>query len=249
MDYLLNLTHIMIQQALIGGYWLAPSNQMSGSLLTSLVAYYKMETLTTDSVGTYTLTNNNSVSSWTGKIWSAADFWATNTNKGLSRTASLPFTYSSAWSVSLWVKMNTEISTWRQEFFNLSDFGTPWAQNRIEYNYNGWTRRMEFMINSASTGQVNSNISLWTSNWHHMVMTYAGGTSWAITAYIAWSSVWWATASISWTVAVADIMSIGCLENYTSYASALIDEIWIWTKVLTAWEVTTLYNSGNWLTY
>lgn len=221
---------------------------MTWSLLTNLVAYYKMETLTTDSVGSFSLTNNNSVASATWKIWNCADLWTANTNKSLS-TTSLPFVATWAFSVSLWAKMNTEISSGSQTFFCLADYWTNWQQNRIEYDFNWWSRRMRFIMNAATLRDINSTTTLWTTNWNHFIITYSWWTWWTLTFYINGTSVWTNTWALSGSLGWTDIMTIWSLENLSQYASSLIDEVWIWTKQLTSWEVTTLYNSWNWITY
>jgi len=47
---------------------------------------------------------------------------------------------------------------------------------------------------------------------------------------------------------MATEFQIGSIEN-SSYWSGLIDEIGIWSRVLTADEITALYNEGTGITY
>jgi hypothetical protein len=74
----------------------------------SLVAYWRLEN-TSDSKGSRTLTNNNTVAFNSAKFNNGADGGATNTNKYLSLAAdTLGMTYTGAKSFSLWLKLTTE---------------------------------------------------------------------------------------------------------------------------------------------
>lgn len=216
-----------------------------------LVAYYAMNNwgLTTDSKGTYNLTNTNSVSTASWKIWCGADFWTANTNKVLEINWNLWLTSTWAKSISWWVKMNTEITSSIQTFFWLNTFWTSWSQTRIEYDYNGWSRVVRFWVNWWWWYVVvNNTVTLWTTNWNHFVVTYSWGSNWTITWYVNGSSIWTATANISWNNALPNKLQIGALYD-NLYSSALIDEVWIWNREITSWEVTSLYNLWVWLQY
>src|SRR3954447_20435559 len=79
---------------------------MSNGLLNSLVAYYKLDAagLTADSKGTATLTNNQSVTTTTGKINEAASF--AGTNQTLASVASA-LNLTGTMSISFWAKPNS----------------------------------------------------------------------------------------------------------------------------------------------
>ena len=222
------------------------------ALTTTLVSYYSMSngTLTTDALWTYNLTNTNSVTntaSW--KIGYGADFWVTNTNQVLETSSTFWFTTTNAFSLSLWVKMNTEIASGTQTFIGISQQGTPYSQFRIEYEYNGGSRRVRLGVNwGGGYVTVNNTITLWTSTFHHLVVTYSGWSAWTITGYVNGTSIGTATAAISGTASFTNVTQIGALTN-NFYSSAIIDEVGVWGRDLTSVEVTQLYNSGTGLTY
>ena len=112
----------------------------------TLKAYYKFSNaaLTTDSgSGSQTLTNVGVVADGTGKFSGGADLGATNSTKYFTRADDLGLTGTSDVSISLWVKMNTEIGSGAQDFVfqSTSASDVTWL---IEYEYNAGSRRLRF---------------------------------------------------------------------------------------------------------
>lgn len=85
----------------------------------SLQAYYRFNTgeLTTDSKGSNTLTNVNTVGEATGKFGIGADFGTANSDKYLHIASNLGMNLASDYSVSLWVKCRTEPASGEFQFF------------------------------------------------------------------------------------------------------------------------------------
>ena len=95
-------------------------------LLDNIVAYYKLDNVN-DSVGSFNLTNNNTVAFNAGKIGNAGDGSATNTNKSLSIANNLGITGGNI-TISCWVNVTTAPSAAIYAFVDQAD-----VTNDIEY--------------------------------------------------------------------------------------------------------------------
>ena len=206
----------------------------------NLVAYYSTESgaLTTDSKGSFTLTNDNTVGEDAGKYGGAADFGTANTNKRLSILNDLGIT-GGAISISTWVKMNTEISTGSQTFVSQQDTGTH-VNYQINYEYNGGTIRVGFYRNRQGilAEAIFYTITLGTSSWHHLVFTYDATN---LRGYYNGVLVAGPTAaSGNGAGTTQDYFTIGS-DLGNTYVSADVDDVAVFTKALSAEEVSTLY--------
>jgi hypothetical protein len=221
------------------------------ALVDNLVAYYALNTgaLTTDSSGGgFTLTNHNSVAEGTAFLGTtSADFGTANTNKNLRIDNNLGATGSV--SVSLWIKMRTEIASGTNGIF-CHGVATTNVHNAVAYQYNGGTRRLAFnrQRQNTSNNVFYHTATLGTANWHHIVYTYDGSTM---------KGYYDGTEVVS--QALSGNGASGGLNNFTlgwdrgvwvsSYASAEIDEAGVWSRAITGAEVTSLYNGGVGLAY
>jgi hypothetical protein len=208
-------------------------------------AVYHHKTLTLDSTGNYDTTNTNSVGSGTGKIGDGADFGTSNTNKRLAIDSTLGLGNTEAYTMSSWVKMRTEISTGTQCFVTKCLTGTPWSQGRIEYQFNGGTRRILFGVNSSGGFRiVTENLAMGTSNFYLITGTYSGGTSGTLTLYRDGVSKGTNTASLSLSSS-SNNLTIGALENTIFPGSIITDEVRIKSGEDSADWITTEYNNQN----
>lgn len=226
------------------------------SLANNLLAYWRLNESSgnaTDATGGgRTLTNHNTVTYTTGLQANAADFGASNTNKALARTG---YTGTDgAMSVSLFVKLQAEIGSGNWWFYVNATESTAME---LVYEYNGGTRRLvaRRARNSLASAEVVRNITLGTSNWYHIVMTYSGSE---LTLYINAVAETPVSASgngtINWSPGGGGT-SLGCAIDAnnpgtrSAFASVLMDEFAIWQRALTAGEVTQLYNGGVGVSY
>lgn len=221
------------------------------ALTDNLVSYWKLDESSgnaSDSVGSNTLTNTNTVTYVAGKINNGADFGTANTNKKLTIASALGIT-NGAISISMWVKLNTEIASGTWGFAQKGN-ATNHVQYIIAYEYNGGTRRFVFnrQKQNASNNLVTSNTTMGTTNYYHLVLTYDGTT---LEGYVNGSSI--GTLATSGDGASAGINQFdigeGGMFAATSYASIDADEVGIWSRALTSTEVTSLYNGGAGLQY
>ncbi len=188
---------------------------------------------------TLTLTNNNSVAQDSGAFGGAANFGVVNTNKNLSVSNDLGIT-NGAITISLWVKLNTEIAADQWSFCFKGDGGTHVTYGII-YEYNAGIRRVGFQrIREGVAGDgPYYNIALGTSNWYHLVMTYDGSN---VRGYLNGALVGGPTSSSgNGSAGGSDKFTIGGEASW--YASCMIDDVSIFNRALTAAEIETIYLS------
>lgn len=210
----------------------------------NLKAYYRFNNsaLATDSgPNGVTLTNNNTVGEASGKFGIGADFGSSNTNKYLSSTNPLGIS-GGAITMSLWVKLNTEISNSIQVIISQSS-NTTNVVFQLIYDYNGGNRRLVFY--RTRLGQYNDQVyypvTLGTSDWHHIVFTYDGTNIIGYVDGIASSPV---SASGTGTSQPIQGITIGSGQSGGYPTSAIIDDVAFFNRALTGTEITNLYN-GN----
>lgn len=225
------------------------------ALTDNLISYYKLDsTWWADSVGSNTMTEANT-SYVAGKIGNWCSF---NGSTSQMRNGNITLSaWNSPYSINFWVKLNAEIASW---IWALS-FLWPDTTNQdtvyyLEYQYNWWTRRLNYQhyYNWPETYHtLPYNVTLWTSNWNMVTLVYSG--SW-MTLYLNWTSAiswWW-----SWTYWSAwpqnyqkwlTIWSQYVSSAYGNRSNAIIDEFWFWDRAITSGEITELYNWWAWLAY
>jgi hypothetical protein len=224
------------------------SSGVNYSLLADAVAYYRMESgaLTTDTSGNgFTLTNVNTVAEATGKYGGGADGGATNSTKYLWINNNLGID-GGACSISLWVKMNTEIGSGIQTFVSQQNTNTD-TSFMITYDYNGGTRRIAFRRyrQGVAADENYYTITLGTSAFQHLVLTYDATN---LRGYVNGTLQAGPTAfSGNGTGVTSEHLAIltnkGGAGTPSEYVSAIVDDVAIFNRVLTASEVTSLYEA------
>jgi hypothetical protein len=232
------------------------------ALVDNLVSYWKMDEASgnrADSHGSNTLVDNDTVGSDTGKIGTyAANFVATNTEwleiADASQTG-LDFNGSS-FSFSLWVYHTSQPASGDEHlYFSKWHASTP--AYFCSYHNNGGVPR--FQLQCYDTGTPTENIAFLSPNqtlsnntWYHIVVTFDPASTGTATFYVNGVSIG-SDDNASWSGTMnnsAGGFAIGALTGGGSrYMDGRIDEVGVWNRVLTADEVTSLYNSGNGLAY
>ncbi len=209
------------------------------ALSTNLVSYWKLDEASgnaSDSVGSNTLTVVGTVTRTTGKINNgavfatfASDYLTNNTNLGID---------GGACTYSMWVKQPSDIASGSGTFLACYSTGTDTGYG-IEQEYNGGTRRIGFyrLKQGVSQDRFYHNVTLGTI-WNHLVLTYDGST---VTGYLNGVSVG--------TVASSGSGTVNLTSGFTIYGGAVSntinDEVGVWSRALTADEVSQIYNSGR----
>lgn len=146
-------------------------------------------------------------------------------------------------SMSIWVKLTAEITGSAFWFIQLNGGDAVDTGMGIQYEYNAGTRRLYFdrvKWNVAHQG-VYYNISLGTSNWYHIVLTYDGSN---LRGYLNGSLVAGPTAaSGNGSGTTSALTSIGIAGTT---CAGLIDDVAIFNRVLTQSEITSIYQGDGW---
>lgn len=212
----------------------------------NLIAYYKLED-TSDSKGTNTLTNLNTVAFNPAKFANGADLGASNTDKNLEVTSNLGIT-GSAVTISMWVKMQAEIASGNWYLAELTTGASNYRGFYINYQYNSGTRRFSFAMfkEGVESFFVNSNITAGTTDYYNLVLTYDGTN---INGYINGSYVGQIAASGTGSSSYnLTNFVLGCYKDASNgtragFASAIIDDTSVFSRALSAGEVAELYQS------
>lgn len=225
------------------------------ALTDNLVSYWKMDEASgnrADSHGANTLTDNNTVLAGTGIIGNGGDFESTNseylsildvTQSGLDITGDL--------SISFW--FNAESLVDSTSYAILQKWETVRSfLFRIDVTA-GSVRNLLVAISASGTsvGQTTGTKDLSTVNTgtlYHLVCVYtaAAGT---VTVYKNASSLGDITSQNTSIANSAAAFEIGGSGIGGNYFDGIIDEVGIWSRVLTSGEVTSLYNGGAGLAY
>lgn len=142
----------------------------------TLRAYYKLENTDDQTSNNYDLTNNGTTTFAAAKFNNGADFGTTvNGVKSLSIASDLGVS-SGAISISMWVKLRSEITVSSGYYYFVEKSSTTNVAYIIRYNYNSGTPRLEFVRSrvGAADDMVTYNITLGTADFYHLVMTYDG---------------------------------------------------------------------------
>ena len=222
------------------------------ALSDNLVSYWKLDESSgnaADSVGSNTLTNENSVGYAAALINNGADFGTANTNKSLYSANNLALS-GSHYTFSCWVKLSTELTTVGGLYMFLESFDDTNIYTAIYYrNVSGETRAGGWR-NGGVNGLTEYATALGTTNWHFLVVTYDGTN---VTFYL--DNVQRGTpAAASGNNPGAYINSIeigadGASGDNRWYSSTIIDECGVWSRDLTTTEISQLYNGGAGLQY
>lgn len=216
-----------------------------------LTNYYKLDDLT-DSKGTNNLTNNGSVTFTTGAFGNAADGGTNNTTKYLS--TSTPWLTNSGitsdWTICFWFYLYSYPSTGNSYtlLMNEGDGSGPYNARSFSIVVDSgghltWTGYPNNLTQDFSMG---ASAAVNTGSWNHCAVTFTTGSQ---VLYI--NGVQVATASVTWgtdtnnygghseSSILANQVSIS-LSNPGNYTNGKIDDLAVFSRVLTASEVAGL---------
>lgn len=217
-----------------------------------LVSYWKLDEASgtrADSHGANTLTDNNTVTQGVGKISNAALFTAVN-SEFLSAADSASLDFTTAFTFSAWIygddlTVNAAIaSKW-----NYSSAG-GWA---IQLGSVNVSIIRVFIASGPTDGGdnwVDFDAGLTSDVWHHVVVVYDGSQLAANRVKLYVNGVNIASFASAGTPADtlqnnAVALRIGDFQGLSRFWQGRIDEVAMWNKVLTATEITRLYDSGD----
>lgn len=208
-----------------------------GTLLTSLLAYYKLEDVN-DFFGSNTLTNVSSAAFVAGKVANAVstDGSASYLKRDSAIVTGYPF------SIAGWVWIDSTGAD--GEFFYIGNGG-----NNQDYFVVASTAATGVLNMTARTSSPAASSTITagsgTSNgWQHFAAVFTSATSRQF--YINGSSVGTDTTNINPATSFTRY-AIGCLyrSSIGDFVKGKFDEIAIWGNALSSQEVTDLYNGGS----
>ncbi len=226
------------------------------SISSSLLSYWKLDESSgnaADSVGTNTLTNVNSVS-YSSAVINNGGVFAKASSKVLQKSSAILGTAPRNFTVSLWVKLNSEVQSGdnNQGYYLFSHQDSAGGGSReqiyINYDYNGGSRILRAGVYTGSEHEVTKSGNLGTSSWYHIVLTCVSGT---LTLYVNGVSQGTASISGSGTGSGASGTRVGANSDDGTIrpTDGTIDEVGIWTRGISSTEVSELYNGGAGLQY
>jgi len=220
------------------------------------VAYWKFDESSgnaTDQIGSYVLTNNNTVGYAAAKINNGADFGSSNTNKTFNIANQFGIAVDGNKSFAGWVNVTTAPSSGvAQDIIGLGYSANDVAY-LIEYINSSGTLRLR--VGRARYGTDDPTLlytqTLTTGTWFHLALTvdtslnqelYVNGTSVATNTATSGNGAF-GNGTYNGTKFGTALFSI------TRLYTGLVDEWGIWDVELTASEVSELYNGGSGISY
>ena len=205
----------------------------SNPLWNGLVAYWRADNTSNDSLGTYNGTLINGATYGTGIINQGFSLDGVNDYVSISPTLGTSFSApTSAHSYSAWIYKTGS----GQRFIvqnGKNDMGTSMVVT--SGGSLGLFYRGGFNVIGSSSGFITLN------TWIHCVVTYDGAGN--VEFYKNGVSA--GSGSVSWTDGTGTCNTyIGTFIGTSNYFNGPIDEIGAWSRVLTPTEVTELYNGG-----
>jgi hypothetical protein len=202
-------------------------------LLTDIVAYWKLDDITwSDSVGSANLTNNGGVTVGTSKV-GAGSAELDGTNYLSNNTPALLSTFEGNFSLSYWFNADNQLTF-------------PVSCGRTNTGFTTQVGGSDFNVYYNNL-LITTNDQDYTDNtWHHIVVTVdRSGNMELFTDGISRGTVDISAASVP----TISGFQAGRFESGTIYYTGLVDEIGVWSRVLTSTEISDLYNSGAGITY
>lgn len=231
----------VLRALVIAAALLALPGSAYAQLSTGLISFWSLEEASgtrNDSHGTNHLTDNNTVTSGTGKVGTAADFEASTTEYlSVADNASVS-TGNIDWSIALW--FNPESVGANQ---GLITKGWP-SGEYIIYISSGNNVKLQVESGAAevtTVGTVSVGTWYYVVAWHDSVNDLIG---------ISLDNATAVTASYAGGITDnAAAVTIGADVTDGLWYDGLIDQVGFWKRVLSSQDRTDLYNSGNGLSY
>ena len=173
----------------------------------------------------------------------SVDFDGVDDYIDLGNPTALQFT--SSFSISLWFKSSDTSDYILISKDNTSGHLTNDRSWALWGNRYGGTNVVNFNVrNGSNSFAVQSTSDYNDGSWHHLVATYEAST--ALKVYVDGSLEATNTTSIPSSINnVGTNVNIGRAANGVYYANAKIDEVGLFNSVLSASNVTAIYNSGT----
>lgn len=229
------------------------------ALTDNLIAYWKLDESSGNAAdatgGGKTFVNNGGVSYSTGKINNGADFANTYpSNNDSFSLASGNIADQTAFTISLWVKSSSTVAadSGLLTVGNWSGSGQLQLMIRKEA---GNTGQLHFQGygNSPDAETLSTATNLFNGSWRHIVVTYKTAATPTTEIYVDGSldksHTHTSLPTVVFNTATTYLGTWLVGTNYRGMENGSIDEVGIWSRVLSSTEVSELYNNGSGLAY
>ncbi len=225
------------------------------TLSTDLVSYYKLDEASgnaSDSHGSNTLTNNGSTAYATGKINNGADFESGSSNYfSISDASQVGLDITGNLSVSCWIKLESLPSAGRFTILSKLDFNASQQSYAFFVSNLSGTANLEVITSANGSANTAGTIAqtFSTATWYHLVFAYS--TAGTCVVYVNGTSIGTISGLNTSLFNGTSPFWLGSSGNGTPiyFFDGFIDEAGIWSRTLSAGEVTSLYNGGAGLAY
>lgn len=220
------------------------------SLTTSLVSFWELEEASgtrVDAHGANDLADNNTVTSATGKVGDAADFEDANSEYlSITDAAQTGLDITGDFSFNFWVNFESDPDT--NDACPIGKYGGAGTRSYLlQYIGGGW--RVVISTNGTAEG-VTTTVAhaVSTATWYNIGATYdvSAGT---LEIFVNGSSIGTGTGGPTSIADVAGAFNLGRNAAGGNYFDGLLDQVGVWTKLLSSTEMTDLYNGGAGLEY
>lgn len=220
-------------------YYMDPAN----NIVSNLISVWHLEEGSgnrADAYGTNTLTDNNTVISNSGKVVTAGQFTAANSEYlSVTDNASLSMN-STDFTIAAWVYAD---SLGQNRFFLTKDDLS--GQREYGLYYLASTGKFRFYVGNAAgtVSEVEDTSTTVAAGTWYLVIGWHDDTNNTINIQVNNATA----VSTAYTSDVKDGTADFVLGRVgtTAYWNGMIDEATVWKRVLTAGERTFLYNNGN----
>jgi hypothetical protein len=213
------------------------------ALADNLVSYWKLDESSgnaSDSVGSNTLTNNNTTTYGAAKINNGAIF--NGSNQYLNSATITPFT--NAYTVNYWVNPD-DSDTSNQTSFSIRPSSGNANIIQVEGLSTSKLRCIMYSSNGTSYKDYRTSVALTAGTWYMITLTW-DGTTWTIyTNGTADSSITKTTDNSVTLTSTSRTLRLGAETGSSNFFDGNLDEVGVWSSALSSTEVTELYNSGN----
>lgn len=214
-----------------------------GTLLTGLEYYAREEADSNDvsvNARSATLTGSPTWGSGSGKVNNGMALSAGS--NGVQLNGLPAWTDGNAWSFGYWYKVPS-IPGSDQDYMTVQQTGSGHFGAAFRQEPDGTLRYYLIRRSIATLAECDGTTTLTAGTWYYVVVTYAG-TGGAFTAYVNNSLDCTTTESGSATASSGNVGVNLEVDNSQVSLTFDIDELGIWSKVLSSQERTDLYNAG-----
>ena len=225
----------------------------------NLEGYWKMDEVSGTRVDATAndndLADNNTVGSATGIINLGADFESDNSEYlSITDATQVGLDITGDFSASYWLKVEEAPATNNADVI-LGKWDSGGVNERAFYTIyrdTGGTKYLGMALSSDGTGGNSDTVlvaqTLTPGTLYHVVITFdvSSGT---MEAFVDGSSIGTDTTAIGSIFDTPAPFTIGAAGNPSNYFDGIIDEVGVWSRILTDDEVEDLYNGGSGLAY